>query len=204
MSALDDTEDESEDGGGELSPQSPGSEQIPSSRIDRQSSFSLEAATRLGRRMSDAVLATTPDTLSPTSEESIKNLDSSEQTDQPPEEEQTTHFASNGDLVSQLYTNPKFTALRSSMGRGFSPMSPTFPKPPPILVNPKCSGYFTEPMQWMEPFLESGQLAGKILCPNKKCGAKLGNYDWAGMCCGCKQWVTPGFCINRSKVDEVV
>lgn len=43
----------------------------------------------------------------------------------------------------------------------------------------------------MEPFLESGQLAGKIVCPNKKCGAKLGNYDWAGVCCSCKQWVTP-------------
>lgn len=46
-------------------------------------------------------------------------------------------------------------------------------------------------MKWMEPFLESGQLAGKILCPNKKCGAKLGNYDWAGVCCSCKEWVTP-------------
>jgi hypothetical protein len=46
-------------------------------------------------------------------------------------------------------------------------------------------------MKWMEPFLESGQLAGKIICPNMKCGAKLGNYDWAGVCCGCKEWVTP-------------
>ena len=46
-------------------------------------------------------------------------------------------------------------------------------------------------MKWMEPFLESGQLAGKIVCPNKKCGAKLGNFDWAGVCCGCKAWVTP-------------
>jgi dual specificity phosphatase 12 len=59
-------------------------------------------------------------------------------------------------------------------------------------------------MKWMESFLEGGQLAGKIMCPNKKCGAKLGNYDWAGVCCGCKEWVTPGFCINRSKVDEAV
>ena len=80
----------------------------------------------------------------------------------------------------------------------------------------------------MEHFLEEGQLAGKITCPNKKCAAKLGNYDWAGVGCGCKQWVTPvrcrclfslspfiylffvlffffkGFCINRSKVDEIV
>lgn len=46
-------------------------------------------------------------------------------------------------------------------------------------------------MKWMESFLERGQLAGKIVCPNKKCGAKIGNYDWAGVCCGCKEWVTP-------------
>jgi hypothetical protein len=43
----------------------------------------------------------------------------------------------------------------------------------------------------MEPFLSNGEIAGKIICPNKKCGAKLGNYDWAGVCCGCKEWVTP-------------
>jgi hypothetical protein len=46
-------------------------------------------------------------------------------------------------------------------------------------------------MKWMEFFLEDGQLAGKIICPNKKCGAKLGNYDWAGACCSCKEWVVP-------------
>ena len=46
-------------------------------------------------------------------------------------------------------------------------------------------------MKWMEPFLEQGHMAGKIICPNKKCGAKLGNYDWAGVCCSCKEWVVP-------------
>ncbi|KAH8104894.1 hypothetical protein DFH11DRAFT_1749079 [Phellopilus nigrolimitatus] len=75
---------------------------------------------------------------------------------------------------------------------------------PPLITNPACSGYFVEPMKWMEPALEAGELAGKIVCPNAKCGAKLGNYDWAGVCCSCRQWVTPGFCIHRSKVDEVV
>jgi dual specificity phosphatase 12 len=76
-------------------------------------------------------------------------------------------------------------------------------------------------MKWMEHFLSSGQLAGKITCPNKKCNAKLGNFDWAGIHCGCDQWVTPvsepclwfvqliitlskGFCVTRSKVDEVL
>ncbi|TYJ58864.1 hypothetical protein B9479_000296 [Cryptococcus floricola] len=75
--------------------------------------------------------------------------------------------------------------------------------PPPILVNPKCSGYFVEPLTWMEPTLASSAVAGKLVCPNEKCGVKIGNYDWAGVQCGCKEWVTPGFCISRSKVDEV-
>ena len=46
-------------------------------------------------------------------------------------------------------------------------------------------------MKWMEPFLENGEMAGRIVCPNKKCGAKLGNYDWAGVRCSCKAWVVP-------------
>ncbi|EPQ52031.1 hypothetical protein GLOTRDRAFT_80177 [Gloeophyllum trabeum ATCC 11539] len=112
------------------------------------------------------------------------------------------------DLAAQLFANPKLAALRSGMGMtpvsGQGSSKPAAPVPAPILINPKCSGYFLEPMKWMEPFLEQGQLAGKIVCPNKKCGAKLGNYDWAGVCCSCKEWVTPGFCIHRSKVDEVV
>ncbi|TFK46775.1 hypothetical protein OE88DRAFT_1666997 [Heliocybe sulcata] len=113
------------------------------------------------------------------------------------------------DLAAQLFANPKLAALRSPMGMGMTPIQQSAAKPAPampapILINPKCSGYFLEPMKWMEPFLEQGQLAGKIVCPNKKCGSKLGNYDWAGVCCSCKEWVTPGFCIHRSKVDEVV
>ncbi|KXN82456.1 Dual specificity protein phosphatase 15 [Leucoagaricus sp. SymC.cos] len=133
----------------------------------------------------------------------------------PSQEPMTTHLISPANLAAQLYANPKLAALRSpSFGSSSipsSPISPSIagsqPKIPlvsaPIIVNPKCSGYFVEPMKWMEPFLQEGHLSGKIVCPNKKCGAKLGNYDWAGVCCGCKEWVVPGFCINRSKVDEV-
>ncbi|OBZ67295.1 hypothetical protein A0H81_12557 [Grifola frondosa] len=133
------------------------------------------------------------------------------------------------DIAAQLSSHPKLAALRlPSTGSGITPLSPGasatsptrsgpqsppilarkapsfVPISPPILANPKCSGYFVEPMKWMEPFLEEGQMSGKILCPNKKCGVKLGNYDWAGVCCSCKEWVVPGFCIHRSKVDEVV
>ncbi|KAL5640857.1 hypothetical protein ACGC1H_001371 [Rhizoctonia solani] len=114
---------------------------------------------------------------------------------------------------SEMYSSlpPKLAALRrpsvvqafkASGLTGMTPIAQT-PGSPPILYNPKCSGYFVEPLKWMQPFLEKGQLAGKIICPNPKCGAKLGNYDWAGVSCSCKEWVTPGFCIHKSKVDEV-
>ena len=43
----------------------------------------------------------------------------------------------------------------------------------------------------MEPVLSKGQVAGKFVCPNEKCGVKIGNFDWAGVQCGCKEWVTP-------------
>lgn len=39
--------------------------------------------------------------------------------------------------------------------------------------------------------LASGTLAGKIICPNEKCKAKIGSFDWAGVQCGCKEWVVP-------------
>ncbi|KAI9465904.1 hypothetical protein BJY52DRAFT_1113303 [Lactarius psammicola] len=114
------------------------------------------------------------------------------------------------DLAAQLHANPKLAALRPPGGLTMTPLQITTRAidkasiSPPILMNPKCSGYFVEPMKWMDFFLEDGELAGKIICPNKKCGAKLGNYDWAGVCCSCKEWVVPGFCIHRSKVDEIV
>ncbi|CAE7231432.1 unnamed protein product [Rhizoctonia solani] len=120
------------------------------------------------------------------------------------------HFQHPSEMYSSL--PPKLAALRrpsvvqafkASGLTGMTPISQTPAASPPILYNPKCSGYFVEPLKWMQPFLEKGQLAGKIVCPNPKCGAKLGNYDWAGVSCSCKEWVTPGFCIHRSKVDEI-
>jgi dual specificity phosphatase 12 len=46
-----------------------------------------------------------------------------------------------------------------------------------------CSAYFVEPLAWMEN-LRGGEVAGRLDCPNTKCGAKLGSWDWAGMQCG--------------------
>jgi len=127
--------------------------------------------------------------------------------EQPQASNPNTQYASPAALATQLYSNPNLAALRRE--RSLSMTSITGPSSkqvisPPILMNPNCSGYFVEPMRWMEPFLEKGELAGKIICPNARCGVKLGNYDWAGVRCSCKEWVTPGFCIHKSKVDEIV
>lgn len=57
---------------------------------------------------------------------------------------------------------------------------PTASTEPPLLPSHLCSSYFVEPLSWMSPILESGVLAGKLVCPGSKCGAKLGSFDWAG------------------------
>lgn len=87
---------------------------------------------------------------------------------------------------------------QSHLPTGDAPPAPTAP-----LIHPTCSGYFLEPLDWMRSFLDEGMVEGKIVCPNAKCAAKLGNYAWAGVKCACGEWVTPGFCIHRSKVDEM-
>lgn len=120
----------------------------------------------------------------------------------PPSQPQSTLYASPLDLAAELHSHPQLAALRARPSCITGISAPKSVVSPPILMDPICSGYFVEPMKWMEPFLESGQLAGKIICP--KCGVKLGNYDWGGVHCNCRQWVTPGFCIHRSKVDEVL
>ena len=124
------------------------------------------------------------------------------------------------DLAAQLSNHPKLAALRSpSSGLNMTVMAPSSPGAnspgaagtvgragsafnisPPLLANNTCSGYFVEPMKWMDFFLQDGQMAGKIVCPNKKCGAKLGNYDWAGVCCSCKQWVVPVSLVPPSRL----
>lgn len=83
-----------------------------------------------------------------------------------------------------------------------SPVVPDLPSPP-LLNSSTCSSYFTEPLSWMSDQLSDGQIGGKILCPNKRCGAKLGTFDWAGLQCSCGAWIVPAFQLSASKVDEV-
>ena len=77
---------------------------------------------------------------------------------------------------------------------------------PPVLkplIRPQCSGYFVEPdeVPWVLNQAHKGEVEGKLICPNEMCGAKLGNWSWTGMRCGCSEWVIPGFCLARGKVD---
>ncbi|KAI0322888.1 hypothetical protein OF83DRAFT_1091072 [Amylostereum chailletii] len=203
MSALDSDDDDDDEVDLKVAPKSA---PITKTTPDTVSYFTQSAAASAApvtKAISDTVQEDRP-----TSSQNTSTADAP--THLPPASSIPTALQHPSDIAAQLYANPKLAALRSPAPLGMTPIQ-SHARPvdkssisPPILMNNKCSGYFVEPMEWMEFFLQDGQLAGKILCPNKKCGAKLGNYDWAGVCCSCKEWVVPGFCIHRSKVDEIV
>lgn len=65
----------------------------------------------------------------------------------------------------------------------------------------KCQDYFFEPIEWMRPELEKGELEGRLSCP--KCHAKVGSYSWKGNPCTCAVWVTPSFKLGVAKVDRM-
>ncbi|KAK7205461.1 protein-tyrosine phosphatase-like protein [Myxozyma melibiosi] len=69
------------------------------------------------------------------------------------------------------------------------------------IIGQSCMHYFLEPIRWMQPELERGELEGKFECP--KCKTKVGSYRWQGMKCTCGAWVTPGISLQRGRVDEV-
>lgn len=71
------------------------------------------------------------------------------------------------------------------------------------LIAATCAHFFLEPIRWMKPELDKGQLDGRFTCPNLKCNAKIGSYAWQGSTCSCLRWVLPALCIQRSKVDEL-
>jgi dual specificity phosphatase 12 len=66
-----------------------------------------------------------------------------------------------------------------------------------------CPHFFIEPLSWMRPTLEKGELDGRLTCPNEKCGAITGRYSWKSFKCSCRQWVTPAFALSKAKVDEI-
>jgi dual specificity phosphatase 12 len=60
---------------------------------------------------------------------------------------------------------------------------------------------FTEPMEWASKELADGKVEGKLHCPNERCKAKLGSFNWAGMTCSCGKWITPAFNLQMAKID---
>lgn len=67
-----------------------------------------------------------------------------------------------------------------------------------------CPHHFVEPLSWMRQELEKGELSGRLTCPNPRCGAGVGRYDWKGFKCSCDAWVTPAFSLQKARVDDVV
>lgn len=65
-----------------------------------------------------------------------------------------------------------------------------------------CQHVFIEPLSWMRSELEQGSLNGRLSCPNARCGAAVGRYDWKGFKCSCTAWVTPAFSLQKARVDE--
>ncbi|KAH8829287.1 hypothetical protein DL96DRAFT_1527004 [Flagelloscypha sp. PMI_526] len=180
---------------------------IDSGSESEEEETSERTARKLGRRISDAMLAPSQPP-GPQQEEPI----------QPAKDLPTPPTISPTELSERLSSDPTLTdryieSPSSPVTNTIRPSTSSTPNrilrspdeiSPPILAGADCSGYFLEPMKWMDSFLSQGQLAGKIPCPNPKCTAKLGNFDWAGLKCGCKTWVVPGFCIARGKVDEII
>ncbi|CAM1500431.1 Fc.00g095930.m01.CDS01 [Cosmosporella sp. VM-42] len=78
------------------------------------------------------------------------------------------------------------------------------PHKPPQTLSLPCPHFFIEPLSWMRSTLEQGELNGRLMCPNTKCGAGVGRYDWKGFKCSCGGWVCPAFSLQRGKVDDVV
>ena len=94
---------------------------------------------------------------------------------------------------------PRKTTPVSQTGPISSLPSTLPPTPPPST----CTHHFLHPLSWMRPELEQGILAGRLECPNAKCGAQLGRYAWQGMRCSCGVWVCPAFSLQKGRVDEV-
>lgn len=116
--------------------------------------ISIHASQLLGRRLSDAVISLANDTNPPPERSgSYFRADGSavvEHSSDSPEahvETRTTHLISPMDLAAQLMSDPKLAALRSPpLSVTQAPASKAAPISAPILENPKCSGYFVEPV----------------------------------------------------------
>ncbi|KAF8637468.1 hypothetical protein AX16_010796 [Volvariella volvacea WC 439] len=94
----------------------------------------------------------------------ISRVDSSH-----PLSQASSQYATSADLSAALMANPKLAALRSphispapAAPASIAPLPSITPISPPILINPKCSGYFVEPVGL--PLLSSSSLLVLMCC----------------------------------------
>lgn len=73
-----------------------------------------------------------------------------------------------------------------------------------LLPPAQCAHIFLHPLSWMREVLSEGKMEGRLTCPNKKCNSNIGKFAWTGLRCSCGGWVTPGFAVIRTKIDENV
>ena len=62
-----------------------------------------------------------------------------------------------------------------------------------ISAEKSCKSYFVNQLDW----LGYDGNSGKINCPRKTCGAKIGLFSWAGLRCNCGHHVAPAFEIYK-------
>lgn len=103
-------------------------------------------------------------------------------------------------LVTAPFIQDHKAVAVPSAGEASPDGAPVVAPPPPA----PCPHFFVEPLGWMRGELEKGELNGRLLCPNARCGAGVGRYDWKGFKCSCGAWVTPAFSLQRGRVDDVV
>ena len=103
------------------------------------------------------------------------------------------------DVLSKLAT--KTTVLRCKNCSTTVATSASFVYHKPE-TKERCQHHFVEPIEWMRPELEKGEIEGRLDCP--KCAAKLGSFLWQGSRCSCGAWVTPSIKLQKSRVDEMV
>jgi dual specificity phosphatase 12 len=126
-----------------------------------------------------------------------------------PEEQKTLRCRKcRGILASSEYFEPHVPKEEAEVDP-YAPISTsdTLPAPNPdaapreAIGSDRCGHYFIQPLSWMRPALETGELEGRLNCPNARCGAAVGRFNWKGLKCSCGAWEIPAFAIQKGRVD---
>jgi dual specificity phosphatase 12 len=115
--------------------------------------------------------------------------------------------APTGQDASAAPANQPLTQIRCRRCRHVLATTPHIAQHTPSRSDPAsqpCAHVFLHPLSWMKGVLGKGDLDGRLSCPGRNCGVNIGKFAWQGMRCSCGGWVTPGFGVVKTKVDEAV